>query len=736
MALFALRSGRVRLLATVAAGSLFVLVCLVFFTTSAHDAAFSASARLRQHLPSWVLPQPAQGAGAITGTSTSTGVSAAAPIKPSAAPASAPTAFHIPTGPGVKVPGWLLPPEEKPEEPDVLVFPPNPTNLAALLPARFPASPQLQTRLQAFLDAPAPSRRTAYMQNLLSCSRSIFQADDDQAHVNHAFWLDDRQAGTDALRLWRSRLVRSLEQAQRRGEALVAESGDPLEGTKGVVYAPRTPQDAEDVLRSLRWLRSYLKSPIKAEVWYSAAPSSHLNLAEARFKPQLDALTVLQAHVRALPPHVHARTGMTNRPPHIRAAAMVASSFTKVLYLEGTSLPLQDPLSLFTSSAFLKGYPNPASPPAAAAKASSASSSAATTTSPLYTPNAVLWPSIHRDSNENPIWRFVGQPCVSDHWQIDAGQMLVDKRGNGGLNLAALHIAAYMQDVSAPSASSSAAPAAAVDSAVTVEAQLDGRGGAEFFARLSADGQEALRYAFMVLGLNYTSAPLWPSFAGNLVREGPAEPQPRFCGHALVQYDLETEPYTPPPSAAKSWLVRGPVGAGKGREKNAQPLFLHLNLTSAFLAAHPNLPRGELFTHIQSFAPNKLGDRAFEEVSAGVFVVGGAGTGAGAGAGAAKEGAYACLRMKPHIDPYTKLLDEERRKTGLPPAAIQLESVELLKSGKGWGGGAGAASWARVESWISAYWSASAGVPRGRRRAEDGRSVRGYSTMRRSRGRR
>ncbi|KAE8220959.1 hypothetical protein CF319_g5597 [Tilletia indica] len=698
MSLGALRVGRVRLLAILAAGSLTVLV-LLFFTVSS-DTTFLTSSRLRQHLPTWLLPQPQNQSASKTAATSPVAPTKAVPVVP---------AWVIPTGPNVKVPAWLLPPKDKPEEEEVLAFPPNPPGTPPLLPASIPSSKLLQDRLQAFLDAPAPSRGAAFMMNIVSCSRSIFQADDDQVHINRPFWNKDISSGSSALRLWRSRLVRSLEKAERRGEAVVAqEKGDPLEGSKGLVYAARTQQDVQDTLTSLRWLRSHLKSPIKVEVWYSAAPSSRVNLAEARWKSQLDALTALKASVRALPPHVHAESQLSSSspPPHIRAAAMLASSFTKVLFLDGTSLPLQDPLALFTSSAFLKGYPVP----------EVASSKSTPPPQPLYTPNAVLWPSIHRDSNDNPIWRFVGSPCTSDHWQIDAGQMLIDKRGNGGLNLAVLHVAAYMQDASSPKA---AGPNPIGSSAPTVEAQLDGRGGAEFFAHLSTDGQEALRYAFMVLGLNYTSAPVWPSFAGNLVpRQGGAptdkKEQSEFCGHALVQYDLNTEPYRPPPSASKSWVKkRGPVAVSR---QTATPLFLHLNLTSAFIQAHPSLPHDQLFTHVQSFAPNKVGDRAFEEVSANVQFVKSASAGANTPAGAE----YGCLRMKSHADPGTITLDQERKKAGLPTTTIKLESVELLQSGKGDGGSAGT-GWKGASGWISAYWDAAAA---GQKRSTLGRSRR------------
>ncbi|KAK0544485.1 hypothetical protein OC846_006054 [Tilletia horrida] len=712
-----IRHGRLRVLLFLATCS--ALGLLYLFYSASTDAVYSP-ARLRHSLPAWVFPQAPPPPPSASSSSAAAAAAAAAPVVTIGS-------FKIPTGPNVKIPDWLLPPEDKPEAPSILTFPPDPPNQPFLIAANTPSSPDLQSRLQAFLDAPAPSRGRAYQLQIMSCSRSIFHADNDQVHLNRQFWISDTDSGTSAIRLWRSRLVRALESTAKRGEALVAPQGEPLEGSKGLVYAPRTQQDIEDILISLRWIRNHLKSTIPIELWYSAAPSSHLNLAESRWKSYSDALTGLQATVRALPPHVQASAPTSKSPPHIRAAAMLASSFTKVLYLDGTSLPLQDPLSLFTSSAFLQGYPLPAALTAAASTISPPK--------PLYTPSAVLWPSIHQDSNDNPIWRFVGSPCNSDHWQIDAAQMLVDKRGNGGLNLAALHIAAYMQDASQPSTSTAAAAASSSD-AVTVEAQQDGRGGAEFFSRLSSDGQEALRYAFMVLGLNYTSAPVWPSLAGNLVEsrqlaklEGAVKSTSNgaksFCGHALVHYDLETMPYVAPAGAHKSWLRkrsrrsdarkgkatqqqrRGPVPPTT-KTKEAQPLFLHLNLTSSFLAAHTSLPAKDLFTHLQSFSPNKVGDQAFEKVQAGVTVIEdtasahAGGTGAGAGTGEAR---FACLSMWDHEDPYTKMFDAERVKLGLPPVGIKVEALASLSSSSA-AAAAAAGSAQRWKEWIESYWSA------------------------------
>ena len=66
---------------------------------------------------------------------------------------------------------------------------------------------------------------------------------------------------------------------------------------------------------------------------------------------------------------------------------------------------------------------------------------------PLYLENgrAAFWPDLYKDHTDNAIWRVVGDTCDMDHWTFESGQIVIDKAGNGGLNLVALHIAAYMQ---------------------------------------------------------------------------------------------------------------------------------------------------------------------------------------------------------------------------------------------------------------------------------------------------
>lgn len=81
------------------------------------------------------------------------------------------------------------------------------------------------------------------------------------------------------------------------------------------------------------------------------------------------------------------------------------------------------------------------------------------------------------------------------------GQILIDKRGNDGLNLAALHLAGLMQTDH------------------------------EFWFKLSGGDKDTFRYAFHILGIPFFASPRWLSSAGSLN----SMEDNRFCGNTMLQ---------------------------------------------------------------------------------------------------------------------------------------------------------------------------------------------------------
>ncbi|KAJ7111598.1 mannosyltransferase putative-domain-containing protein [Mycena crocata] len=179
----------------------------------------------------------------------------------------------------------------------------------------------------------------------------------------------------------------------------------------------------------------------------------------------------------------------------IKGLSIVQSSFREVLYLDSDNTPLCDPSHLFDA--------------------------------PIYKTNgrAAFWPDLSKDHPSNAIWRL----------------LVVDKTGNEGMNLAALLIAADMQE------------------------------DRDFWFHMCNGDKDTFRWAFRILYLPFGDSPRWMSALGfqNAFDGG------RFCGHTVLQYDLATPP-------------------GFAREP---PLFVHSNLLKHLGFA--GLRRGNLFTHIK-----------------------------------------------------------------------------------------------------------------------------------------
>lgn len=47
---------------------------------------------------------------------------------------------------------------------------------------------------------------------------------------------------------------------------------------------------------------------------------------------------------------------------------------------------------------------------------------------------------------DNAIWRVLGRTCSDNEWPAESGQVMFDKSGNSGLNLAVLHLSNHMMD--------------------------------------------------------------------------------------------------------------------------------------------------------------------------------------------------------------------------------------------------------------------------------------------------
>ncbi|WWC85151.1 uncharacterized protein L201_000008 [Kwoniella dendrophila CBS 6074] len=188
----------------------------------------------------------------------------------------------------------------------------------------------------------------------------------------------------------------------------------------------------------------------------------------------------------------------------IKGLALVQSSFREILYLDSDNVPLRSPVHLFDS--------------------------------PVYKDNgrAVFWPDLSKDHPDNAIWRIVGDECSLDLWTFESGQIIIDKSGNNGLNLVSLIIASGMMNER------------------------------DFWFKMCGGDKDTFRWAFRILDNDFGISPRWMSALG--IKNG--YEGDRFCGHSVLQYDLDTpQGFTrPPPLFVHSNLLKhlGSSGLGKG----------------------------------------------------------------------------------------------------------------------------------------------------------------------------
>ncbi|KAF8318463.1 hypothetical protein DL93DRAFT_389925 [Clavulina sp. PMI_390] len=341
------------------------------------------------------------------------------------------------------------------------------------------SSSTLQTRLKAFLHAPLLPSTEAFAQDSLECgppSRAKKQGNPDQLKRQTLFW---KGRGNFELATRRMDIISYLEAIEARASVpLVGIPG----GGRGIVMTGGNSDTADRLLVTLRILRLHHKCLLPVEVFTFPGEITSASM--------LDELTNLNATVRELD---LVKSSKNWKNFQIKADAIIYSSFEEVLYLDSDNIPLRDPTYLFDS--------------------------------PVYAgvgqPGVVFWPDIFKDHPRNAIWRLTGRACSQDEWTLETGQIIIRKTGNGGLNLAALHIAAHMQ--------------------------LE----RDFYFRLSEGDKDTFKYAFWVLGIPYTMSPRW---LGTLGFHPTWDPN-QFCGIAMLQYDLTSQPSAHP-----------------------NPLFVHANL--------------------------------------------------------------------------------------------------------------------------------------------------------------
>ncbi|KAF8588833.1 glycosyltransferase family 71 protein [Ramaria rubella] len=341
----------------------------------------------------------------------------------------------------------------------------------------------LRDRLQALLNAPVLSHSEAVIKNEEACPRAVAdkQVNQDQLQGNRDKWLKVDEA---EVRIRRQAIVQYLEKLEEEGKIIFGTDKKSGEG-RGVVMTAGNKDTARTALVTLRMLRLEYKSSLPVQIF--SFPG------EITDQTVIDAMGELGATHHELPGLQKAAGAWKNF--HLKAAAIIASKFAEVLYLDSDNVPLRDPAYLFDEPVYIEGG------------------------------RAVFWPDYNKDHPDNAVWRVLGKTCSYTEWELESGQILIDKRGNNGLNLAALHVASHMQT------------------------------NHDFWFLLSGGDKDTFRYAFWALSVPYASAPRWLSALGSSFGRDAAWQEGKFCGFVMLQYDI-----------------------AKNERGQYLPLFLHANL--------------------------------------------------------------------------------------------------------------------------------------------------------------
>jgi len=147
----------------------------------------------------------------------------------------------------------------------------------------------------------------------------------------------------------------------------------------------------------------------------------------------------------------------------LKSFSLIQSSFREILSLDSDNAPLSSPSHLFST--------------------------------PIYENNgrAAFWPDLNKDHPDNAIWRIIGEQCTFDDWSFESGQMVIDKSGNEGMNLAALYLASAMMDDK------------------------------DFWFKMCGGDKDTFRWAWRALDLDFGRSPRWMSSVGIMDRG-------KYCG--------------------------------------------------------------------------------------------------------------------------------------------------------------------------------------------------------------
>ncbi|GEM10957.1 alpha 1,2-mannosyltransferase, glycosyltransferase family 71 protein [Rhodotorula toruloides] len=273
----------------------------------------------------------------------------------------------------------------------------------------------------------------------------------------------------------RDEMVRYLREREGEGGMSTSEWGQG----KGLVFTAGNADTFTRVLTTLKLLNSsHLASPMPAEIF-----SFPREEPDAVTRGELERLG---ATLRVVEDAWRGEGRRKNY--HIKASAIIRSSFREVLYLDSDNIPAGSLLPLELWEGRNGTEEEEATRPAGLWEAKA-----------YKRLGAMFWPDYWRTHPINPIWAIIGVPC-RDEWEMEAGTILIDK----SKHLDALLLAEWMMSSER----------------------------FEYWFNFSDGDKDIFRFAFLALRKRW-------GVPGRYVSVGalPRDTISGFCGHSMLQND-------------------------------------------------------------------------------------------------------------------------------------------------------------------------------------------------------
>ncbi|GAA6037587.1 hypothetical protein JCM8097_006128 [Rhodosporidiobolus ruineniae] len=329
---------------------------------------------------------------------------------------------------------------------------------------------------------------------------------------SHLTWTS---MGTSRIMELRGEMISYL----RRREAEGAMGPEAWGKGKGLVFTAGNADTFSRVLLTLKMLNHHLHTHLPAEIF--SFPGEEPDPA---VREELEALG---GTLRVVDGAVKDASKQKNY--HVKASAIVQSSFREVLFLDSDNIPAQSlaPADAPVPREIMELAQNKSEPWMRWTEDGKAEEvwgkpSGIWEGKAYKRLGAMFFPDYWRTQADNPIWSLIAVPC-RDEWEQEAGQILVDK----SRHLDALLLAEWMMDSSR----------------------------AKFWYNFSDGDKDMFRFAFLALRKRW-------AVPGRYVSVGalPRNTMSGFCGHTMLQNDHLGKPLF----VHANLLKQIPSGVGKG----------------------------------------------------------------------------------------------------------------------------------------------------------------------------